>query len=364
MPDQTTTPIKKKRTREEALAAFERKYGSVKSTDLNNWEQFKLGVSSIGTFLLAIVFLFLVVTGNGGNINIGSGSITTTESTTETTTDIDYASGATSDLQRLAIALSEEAGVEPPFIQAIIFVESFWNIEAKGRDIPLRGGGSTNAIGLMQVLPSSAEAECGLTGSTEEITKQLYDPETNIRCGIKIFKRYRELARGDLVVTFASYNAGPGNAEQAVKERWPETTLHYLKAKLVTPSFDPYRERCQDISCVRMKPDAKQGGPNDPRLDQLAIAVQSDEFLGARIGYVSAFNDGHSAHNPDGYHPKGKAVDFVVNSPFCKDKTIARLEDLAKEIYPDMKFRIVDEVESAIHLHFEITEAETGGESL
>jgi soluble lytic murein transglycosylase-like protein len=77
-----------------------------------------------------------------------------------------------------------------------VYVESGWDQDLTG----LAG-----EIGLMQILPATAR-DIGFIDNNEA----LYDPETNIRWGIRYLAEAYRLARGDLCQTVLKYNAGHG----------------------------------------------------------------------------------------------------------------------------------------------------------
>lgn len=88
---------------------------------------------------------------------------------------------------------------EPPFIQAIISVESKGNPNAKS---------PKGAEGLMQIMPATAKY------------LELEDPK-NPRENIKAGKRYinqQTKSFGDRDIAIASYNWGPGNVSRALKQ--------------------------------------------------------------------------------------------------------------------------------------------------
>lgn len=71
---------------------------------------------------------------------------------------------------------------------------------------------SAGAIGLMQLMPSTYEWICSLTGEACE-HRLLYDPETNIRCGTYLLSiLYSEYGVWETV--YAAYNAGMGNVNE------------------------------------------------------------------------------------------------------------------------------------------------------
>jgi len=98
---------------------------------------------------------------------------------------------------------SEEYEIDPLLIYSIIKTESNFKEDAKSK---------SNAIGLMQVMLSTAK-EMGDKLEIEEITEeQLYIPETNIRIGIKYFKILLE-KYNNYNLAIIAYNAGMGNVD-------------------------------------------------------------------------------------------------------------------------------------------------------
>ncbi|GEO83804.1 MULTISPECIES: lytic transglycosylase domain-containing protein [Alphaproteobacteria] len=85
-------------------------------------------------------------------------------------------------------------GVPVALAHAVVRVESNFNPKAHG---------SAGEIGLMQIKPSTARM-MGYSGSA----KGLYDPETNIRYGMKYLSMAHELGNGKTCTTILKYNAG------------------------------------------------------------------------------------------------------------------------------------------------------------
>lgn len=92
--------------------------------------------------------------------------------------------------------VATEVGLHPSLAFALISEESNFNPNALS---------STNAVGLTQVLRSTAKSECGI----KEL-KHLADEEINIRCGLSYLKKLRN-KYGTLEKALISYNAGAGN---------------------------------------------------------------------------------------------------------------------------------------------------------
>ena len=85
-------------------------------------------------------------------------------------------------------------GVPVSLAMAVVGVESNYRPNARGR---------AGEIGLMQIKPATARM-MGYTGSA----KGLYDPETNIKYGMKYLGMAHKLGGGTTCGTILKYNAG------------------------------------------------------------------------------------------------------------------------------------------------------------
>ncbi len=89
--------------------------------------------------------------------------------------------------------------VDPLLVAAIIKCESSFNPMATSR---------AGAMGLMQLMPETAE-EVALEKKIDLIdSEELYKPEINIEIGFYYIKKLRERYSGSLVLALAAYNAG------------------------------------------------------------------------------------------------------------------------------------------------------------
>lgn len=82
--------------------------------------------------------------------------------------------------------------------------------------------GSAGEVGLMQIKPSTARM-LGYTGSV----KGLYDPETNIKFGMKYLAMAKDLGDGTLCGTILKYNAG-----HAARRMNPVSSAYCQKVKV------------------------------------------------------------------------------------------------------------------------------------
>ena len=119
---------------------------------------------------------------------------------------------------------SSTHGIDYELLQALIATESGFDIDA----VSPKG-----AIGLMQVMPATAE-RYGLAGDRKTpLGRKLADPRTNIRTGSRYLSDLLRLFPGRLDLALASYNAGEG-AVQRAGNRIPNyrETQNYVKTVL------------------------------------------------------------------------------------------------------------------------------------
>ncbi|MBB3607417.1 transglycosylase SLT domain-containing protein [Rhizobium sp. BK602] len=91
---------------------------------------------------------------------------------------------------------AKQNGVPVQLATAVIKIESNFNP---------RTTGSAGEVGLMQIKPATARM-MGYSGKT----KGLYDPETNIKFGMKYLAMAQDLGGGPTCNTILKYNAGHG----------------------------------------------------------------------------------------------------------------------------------------------------------
>ena len=98
------------------------------------------------------------------------------------------------------IKMSGANGVDPFLVAAIIREESQYDWRAVSR---------VGAIGLMQVMPATANAVAQLHRLPSLTREDLFDQETNIRIGARYVEQLFTQFSGNVVQTIAAYNAGP-----------------------------------------------------------------------------------------------------------------------------------------------------------
>ena len=126
---------------------------------------------------------------------------------------------------------AQDYGVEPALLKAVMAAESGFNPTA----VSPKG-----AVGLMQLMPATAE-RYGLAGDARKsIHQKLTDPKTNIRLGARYLRDLRLLFPGKPDLVIASYNAGEG-AVQKYRNTIPPypETRNYVQ--LVSQFYQVYR---------------------------------------------------------------------------------------------------------------------------
>ncbi|MCL1875272.1 MAG: lytic transglycosylase domain-containing protein [Synergistaceae bacterium] len=101
-----------------------------------------------------------------------------------------------SEWEKYITRYAKEYGVDEDLIRAVIKVESANNPGALS---------SKGAMGLMQLMPNTAK----MLG-----VKDAWDPEQNIRGGVKYLSQLSDKFDGDIVKMLAGYNAGPSKVDQ------------------------------------------------------------------------------------------------------------------------------------------------------
>jgi len=101
-----------------------------------------------------------------------------------------------------------EKDLDPALIAGVIYAES------KFTDATSHAG----AKGLMQITPATAEEIARLSGATAFELDDLSDPDINIRYGAFYLRYLMDRYEGNLVLTLAAYNGGPGNVDHWLEE--------------------------------------------------------------------------------------------------------------------------------------------------
>lgn len=106
------------------------------------------------------------------------------------------------DLEKIIDDVSKKVGIDKWLLKAVIYYESGGNIRAISK---------VGAIGLMQLMPSTAKA----------LWVNPYDPYQNVYGGAKYLKYLINRFNGNIIKALMAYNAGPN------REIFPEVSRNY-----------------------------------------------------------------------------------------------------------------------------------------
>ncbi len=121
------------------------------------------------------------------------------------------------EYEHIIASHAENYEIDGALLAALIYRESKFDSEAVS---------SSGAIGLMQLLPTTADGIAQFTGGGEFVRDDLYDAEINVRYGSFYLRRLLMKYQG-LELALAAYNAGQANVDEWIVEEsgivYPET---------------------------------------------------------------------------------------------------------------------------------------------
>jgi soluble lytic murein transglycosylase len=95
--------------------------------------------------------------------------------------------------------------LDPALVAAVVYAESRFDEQARS---------SQGAVGLMQILPETAEQIADESGGVTFTTEDLEDPRINVRYGSYYLRQALDAYDGDVRAAVASYNAGMGAVDE------------------------------------------------------------------------------------------------------------------------------------------------------
>lgn len=137
-------------------------------------------------------------------------------------------------VQHLVREAATQHGLEFELLQAVIATESAfdpWAVSPKG------------AVGLMQLMPDTAERFGVRADGRQTVSERLTDPRTNLQAGARYLAWLKDYFKGDLRLALAAYNAGEGAVLRAGRRipDYPETIDYVRKVTELHLSLKPPR---------------------------------------------------------------------------------------------------------------------------
>jgi len=174
-----------------------------------------------------------------------------------------------SELKQLAWRISVEEGLDPRLVDALITVESGYNPRAVS---------SKGAIGIMQLMPGTARRLS---------VDDPFDPEQNLRGGVRELARLLERYSGNTALALAAYNAGEGAVAKYGGLTPYGETRRYVSRIMYLFTGRPYAGIRRSPIKVRMVRNSETGEvviTNTKRTSGTSAGTAPQGFLGGGFG--------------------------------------------------------------------------------
>jgi soluble lytic murein transglycosylase len=125
--------------------------------------------------------------------------------------------------------------LDPALVAAVIYAESHFDQNVQSR---------SGAVGLMQVMPATAQEIARKSGGVTFVTSDLGTARINILYGCFYLRRLLDQYQGSIVETLAAYNAGAGNVDA-----WVRASGHALRTADIP--FGETRKYVERVLSVR-----------------------------------------------------------------------------------------------------------------
>jgi len=132
--------------------------------------------------------------------------------------------GEIADLALTIVGEARRHRMDPALALAVMHVESRYNAFAVS---------SKDAMGLMQIIPSTGEELAARLGIRWEGPHTLFDPTTNVRIGMAYLQQLRD-RYDNWSTALAAYNWGPGRIDRRLSRGAPLPTIY---ARLVLEAY-------------------------------------------------------------------------------------------------------------------------------
>ena len=135
----------------------------------------------------------------------------------------------------LIFQTAENYGIDPEWIYGVTRRESAFNMYARS---------SAGALGLMQILPSTARMQSKSLGMARPSHEDLLESERNILLGASYLNKMLERFSGNQVLATAAYNAGPNRVS-----KWLPKEGDKVSADIWVDTI-PYKETREYVRAV------------------------------------------------------------------------------------------------------------------
>ena len=146
--------------------------------------------------------------------------------------------------QEIVFEFAHEYHVDPYLAAAVIKMESSFRPEVHSH----RG-----AVGLMQLMPDTAEWIAEQIEDEDFSIERLHEPESNIRYGIWYLSSLEREFDGNDILVLAAYNAGRGNVSDWMEEyQWDEDfhdigAIPYAETRAYVHRVLRYRDKYRSL---------------------------------------------------------------------------------------------------------------------
>lgn len=137
------------------------------------------------------------------------------------------------EYEQLVRANARNRDLDPALVAAVIYAESRFDPNALSQ---------AGAVGLMQLLPETAEFIARETGGEDFVAADLRDPEINVRYGTWLLDYLRDYYDGDVETALAAYHAGPAAVDEWRRRGqgivFPETQAYLREVERVRNVYE------------------------------------------------------------------------------------------------------------------------------
>ena len=184
--------------------------------------------------------------------------------------------------------------IDYDLLKAVIVTESGFNSTA----VSPKG-----AVGLMQLMPATAERYGVRTDGHGAVEEKLTDPKTNIRAGASYLRFLLDLFPGQLELAVAAYNAGEGAVQRAGNKipNYPETQNYVRRVLQIYQASKPAQ--------VALGEPRRIG----PRRVRMELPAGTHALMAPGTEHILASNGTAARTDAHGLTPQGMSDVTLVN---------------------------------------------------